>query len=104
MRNQVRAFVVDYEQEIQIHFRQIKDDGKQYVIKIVETKEKEHGLPGNPFTELDPKDAQVLMDDLWSCGLRPTEDKGSAGTLSATEKHLDDMRKIAFKKIGIDNA
>jgi hypothetical protein len=40
--------------------------------------------------------AQTLMDDLWACGVRPTEGKGSAGALKATEKHLEDMRKITF--------
>lgn len=36
------------------------------------------------------------MDALWHCGLRPSEGTGSAGSLAATEKHLKDMRAIAF--------
>lgn len=40
--------------------------------------------------------AQTLIDDLWHCGLRPSEGTGSAGALAATQKHLDDMRTIAF--------
>lgn len=47
-------------------------------------------------------EAQTLMDDLWQAGLRPTEGRGSAGSLRATESHLADMRKIAFKKLGIE--
>ena len=43
--------------------------------------------------------AQTLMDDLWQCGLRPTEGTGSAGSLRATERHLEDMRAIAFAKL-----
>jgi hypothetical protein len=39
---------------------------------------------------------QKLMDDLWRCGLRPSEGTGSAGALRAVERHLEDMRKIAF--------
>lgn len=46
--------------------------------------------------------AQMLMDELWNCGIRPSEGTGSAGSLKATENHLDDMRKIAFKKLNID--
>jgi hypothetical protein len=38
----------------------------------------------------------MLMDQLWQCGLRPTEGTGSAGSLAATERHLKDMREIAF--------
>lgn len=43
--------------------------------------------------------AQSLMDQLWNCGLRPTEGSGSAGALSATQRHLEDMRRIAFNKL-----
>lgn len=45
--------------------------------------------------------AQRLMDDLWSCGLRPTEGAGSAGALAATQKHLDDMRKLVFETLKV---
>jgi hypothetical protein len=38
---------------------------------------------------------------LWNCGLRPTEGSGSAGSLAATQRHLDDMRTVAFHKLGI---
>lgn len=46
---------------------------------------------------LDRVAAQELMDQLWSAGLRPTEGKGSAGSLAATERHLADMRALVFK-------
>jgi len=46
---------------------------------------------------LSYENAQTLMDDLWTCGLRPTEGTGSAGSLKATQDHLEDMRKIAFR-------
>ena len=45
---------------------------------------------------------QVLMDDLWQCGIRPSEGQGSAGQLKAVENHLSDMRKITFKKLEIN--
>lgn len=41
--------------------------------------------------------AQVLMDDLWHAGLRPTEGAGSAGALAAVQRHLEDMRTLVFK-------
>ena len=49
--------------------------------------------------------AQMLMDALWTAGLRPTEGSGSAGSLAATERHLKDMQTIAFaalKRDGIE--
>jgi len=55
-----------------------------------------------PTVKISKTAAQVLMDDLWNSGIRPTEGAGSAGSLRATEKHLEDMRKIAFFKLGVD--
>lgn len=50
-----------------------------------------------PTLSLTPDEAQSLMDELWGCGLRPTEGTGSAGALAATERHLADMRHLATK-------
>lgn len=47
--------------------------------------------------ELDPAAGQQLIDELWRCGLRPTEGTGSAGAMAAVERHLEDMRRLAFK-------
>lgn len=52
-----------------------------------------------PSMRLSMPSAQKLMDELWSCGIRPTEGTGSAGSLAATERHLSDMRTIAFGKL-----
>lgn len=48
---------------------------------------------------LTPENAQSLMDNLWECGLRPSEGSGSAGALAATQRHLEDMRKLVFENI-----
>lgn len=53
------------------------------------------GIPA-PAMQLSIQAAQQLMDELWQCGLRPSEGAGSAGSLAATEKHLADMQKIAM--------
>ena len=50
-----------------------------------------------PAIRLQLEEAQLLIDELWNCGLRPSEGTGSAGSLAATERHLKDMQKIAFK-------
>lgn len=55
-----------------------------------------------PTVSLEPQAAQKLMDDLWDCGIRPSEGTGSAGQLAAVQKHLEDFRTIAFKKLGIE--
>ena len=61
-------------------------------------------VPGNfyePILRIEDTEAQVLMNDLWQAGYRPTEGTGSAGSLAATEKHLNDMRAIVSKQLEI---
>lgn len=58
-----------------------------------------------PAFNLSYTQAQQFVDELWRCGLRPSEGSGSAGSLLATQQHLTDMQKIAFgllKKDGVD--
>lgn len=50
---------------------------------------------------LEYEAAQKLMDDLWDTGLRPSEGHGSAGSLAATQKHLADMKQIAYHALKI---
>ena len=57
---------------------------------------KAEGEVCDPTLTLEGSAGQSLMDELWRCGLRPTEGTGSAGALAATEKHLNDMRRVAF--------
>jgi len=57
--------------------------------------------PLEPFIKIERDEAQVLMDDLWEAGIRPTEGKGSAGSIRATDDHLADMQKIAFHLLKI---
>jgi hypothetical protein len=49
-----------------------------------------------PTARLSMHAAQQLIDELWACGLRPSEGSGSAGSLAATERHLKDMQAIAM--------
>lgn len=50
------------------------------------------------FISLDKTASQVLMDDLWDCGIRPSEGSGSAGSMAAIKYHLEDIRKLLFHK------
>lgn len=54
------------------------------------------GFIGEPTLTISQTEAQQLMDELWQCGLRPSEGSGSAGSLAATERHLNDMQTIAM--------
>lgn len=62
--------------------------------------ELEAGL--NPCVSLSRLDGQALMDQLWDCGLRPSEGTGSAGALAAVQGHLEDMRAIVGHSLGVE--
>lgn len=47
--------------------------------------------------ELNATMAQEVMDGLWQAGIRPAQAHGSTGQLAATERHLEDMRKLVFE-------
>lgn len=78
-------------------------DRDQYLIPVEQWKP----LPP-PGTEFDhamsihPDSAQMLMDQLWDVGVRPTQGHGSVGQLDATQRHLNDMRLLVAKKLGVE--
>lgn len=59
------------------------------------------GMYNEPLLRMEPEDAQRLMDALWGAGVRPGNGEGSVGQLGAMQKHLDDMRAIAAKSLGV---
>jgi hypothetical protein len=54
-------------------------------------------IPDNPTLQLSPEALQALADALDKIGITPKQGFVE-GKLEATEKHLEDMRSIAFKK------
>lgn len=57
-----------------------------------------------PAFHLSRAAGQVLMDDLWAAGLRPTEGAGSAGALAATQAHLKDLQQLVEWAYNPENA
>lgn len=91
-----------YGSRIELHFLHSAADGRPAIAKPVEFELQESdGEYAPPALSLHRDDAQQLMDALWDAGLRPSEGSGSAGSLAATERHLADMRAIAFGKLEI---
>jgi hypothetical protein len=103
-----------YDYDYHIYAQNAWDDGIEVLIKGIYKREltprkdyvvsslnliaiESPGIKVEPIITLSRKVAQQLMDDLWHCGLRPTEGMGSIGEQAATEKHLEDMRKVAFQ-------
>ncbi len=86
-----------------IEISAFQSEGRTYYsAEKLKFKQKEAGTLIEPFVSLDTSTAQKLIDDLWDCGLRPSEGSGSAGSLSATQKHLRDMKEIAFHVLKIN--
>lgn len=74
------------------------DEGYFTVVAMdIEMHKLGEGVEPEPSFSLSLDACQVLIDSLWDVGIRPTEGKGSAGQLKATEYHLEDMRKLTFK-------
>ncbi len=80
-------------------------DKKFYVTELVLSEADETGFVNGGFPKpafsVSFGSAQSLMDQLWACGVCPTEKTlPSADTLQATKDHLADMREIAFARLG----
>ena len=91
---------------VDIHVVERRNDGLTAVLRpgIFETIA-EGEYVGEPSLHMQDEEAQRLMDELWHCGLRPSEGTGSAGSLAATERHLADMQRITrgvLKKYGVE--
>jgi hypothetical protein len=76
-------------------------DRRRYVATVSWREVKENEMCFDHTVRLAMENAQELMDDLWASGVRPTEGNGSAGAMRAAERHIEDLRKVAFKALGI---
>lgn len=65
--------------------------GQRLVLEPIEDTD-----PTPAICNIDDGSAQKLMDDLWNMGIRPTENRGGSETVAAMQRHLEDMRTIAF--------
>lgn len=54
-----------------------------------------------PAMMLNKDDLQFLMDELWNLGVRPERDQDVKNIINAKDSHIDDLRKIAFKGLGV---
>lgn len=95
----IQAYAPPWGNHIEILISERHDNGQRFVAEPVTLREApDHAAISTPAMTIDRTDAQVLMDSLWDCGIRPTEGSGSAGAMAATERHLADLRKLVFKE------
>lgn len=93
MRIEIRTERTGYADRINVYA--FDRDGRTFVRDIILDPYTE-GEYLTPSFSLDMTAAQLLIDELWRCGLRPSEGSGSAGSLAATERHLKDMQRLVF--------
>jgi len=77
------------------------EKGNYAVARPVEMQVVGDGERVDPCLALRPEAAQELMDELWRTGLRPSQEEGSTGQAAATQRHLDDMRTLAFHALKV---
>lgn len=96
---QARAFKEHYHHGITIFVEEKTEQGYHLALPIVLKKCEPDKMyePLVPTLQLSMASGQKLIDDLWDCGLRPSEGSGSAGQLAATQRHLEDCRKLLSK-------
>ena len=86
--------------KIDLYAYQSREGGK-YAAHKLEMTQMEKGCVIPVFVQIEQEESQVLMDDLWEAGIRPTEGSGSAGAMKAVQNHLSDLKTILFHKLGI---
>ena len=94
MKTFIRAQSAPWRSAVELYIG--SPDNKTRVKEIV-LERTEEGVEYPPSFMLENTTAQTLMDDLWNCGLRPTDGAGTAGAMRAVERHLEDMRTLVFK-------
>lgn len=57
------------------------------------------GYMVEPTFRLRRDDAQELMQELWRLGYRPNNGESTVAHIDALKYHLEDMRKLAFRKV-----
>jgi hypothetical protein len=100
----IRASSEPWSYDVVLRIGRRGEDGQLYAMQPPVVSAVKPGEHIQPTLTLPREDAQLLMDELWNAGLRPSEGTGSAGAMAATERHLKDMTTIAMgalKKAGV---
>jgi len=85
-----------------VELRMIRQCGERHLAaKVVEWEPMNQGDLIPVAIKMDDSEAQKLCDELWKAGFRPRNGEGSTGQLAAMKDHLQDLRKICFKALGV---
>lgn len=95
-----RVFPADYGSRLRLYLFNERGEKRSFVenMTLIDVTD---GAEPPSAAFIDMRDAQQFMDDLWSAGVRPTDGKDPKGQIAATQRHLEDMRAIAFAKLKV---
>ena len=100
--NFANAVVDGWTGGVSIYLADKQAHGVTVVDHMVMTLHTEGVAPRPAPIKLTKQAAAILMDALWTAGLRPSGELESIGQLGALKAHLADMRQVAFKTLDID--
>lgn len=100
----VRAYPAYAQDGAAVILRAKTHEGKVYMASLSwqEIDEHDFAFEPQPTFVLHRTQAQVLMDDLWAAGVRPTEGAGSAGAMREAQEHISTLRKVVYKVLEVD--
>lgn len=100
-RIRITADLHPWNHRVEVRLGVEDEKGNFSIAEAASFKPVDDGTRIDPFVCLPPEAAQDLMNDLWRIGIRPAHGDGSAGQAAATQRHLDDLRTIAFHALKV---
>lgn len=80
-----------------------KQPGKVMVVSAIECTVHQDGDANPPAPiKLTKQAATILINALWTAGLRPSGELDSIGHLAVLKAHLEDMRQLTFKTLAVE--
>ncbi len=104
---EIRARIQDWFGRIAVLIRITRNNrvsiGETIIMREIGTIEETANMvsPISHTFDMTKSEAQLLMDDLWNCGIRPSDRVPDVKQFLAVERHLGDMRRIAGKFLHI---
>jgi len=96
----------DYDRKIRLHLANTLPPlvGVYYAehLESLTYVRREEGDSSDGVNIPDQQMLQALVDACWRAGIRPEALQADASEIGATKRHLEDMRAIAFHKVGAE--
>lgn len=75
-----------------------REDSKRFYATSITFEEIRRGEMIPSLLNMQPEEAQELMDALFAAGVRPSREFGQSSQIESIKFHLEDMRKLVFSE------